>query len=296
MRPIPADFKICPAPVRDLWKRQAACDLCPRQCGVNRLAGEIGYCKTTAMPVINSCGPHFGEEEPLVGLSGSGTVFFAGCNLRCVYCQNADISHSVKGQEMAVSELADIYLSLQNEEGCHNINLVSPSHQVGAIAVSLDIAKKRGLHIPVIYNTGGYDSVDTIKQLEGLIDIYMPDMKYNDPKLAKLYSDAADYPEVNCAAVKEMHRQVGNLKIEDGIATRGLLVRHLVLPGDVAGSIEIMNFLKAQVSLKTAINIMNQYRPCLDAHEHPPLDQPCRKFEVDRLITYAREHRMRVIE
>ena len=294
MNHVPDDFKMCSEAVRTLWKSLAFCTLCPRRCGVNRLAGEVSYCKTGPLPVISSYGPHFGEEDILVGLSGSGTVFFAGCNLRCVYCQNYDISHLNRGREMPVSELIAVFLELQ-EQGCHNINLVSPTHQIAAIAVAVELAKKRDLQIPVIYNTGGYDSVETLRLIEGLIDIYMPDMKYADAEKSSIYSDAADYPQVNFAAVKEMQRQVGNLEIVDAIAEKGLLVRHLVLPNQIAGSIEILNFLKAQISLKATVNIMGQYRPCGDADAFEPLGLVPEKFEIDYLVTYAREKGLNVI-
>lgn len=287
---------MCSEPVRALWRSLACCVLCPRRCGVNRLAGESGYCLTGALPVVSSHGPHFGEEEVLSGISGSGTVFFTGCNLRCVYCQNYAISHLRRGREIPVSELVDIFLELQ-QEGCHNLNLVSPTHQVAAIAVALELARKQGLSIPVVYNTGGYDSVDTLRQVNGLVDIYLPDMKYADADMAKLYSDAADYPDVSAEAVREMQRQVGDLQIIDAIAEKGLLVRHLVLPYGIAGSVEVFNFLKAQISLRTAVNIMDQYHPCGDAEgldEH--LRQTPKKFEIDYLITYAREKGLRIIE
>jgi len=296
MSHIPDDFKMCSEPVRTLWRSMTDCRLCPRNCGVNRLGGELGYCCTGPLPVISSYGPHSGEEDVLSGISGSGTVFFTGCNLRCVFCQNYEISHLNRGSEIPVSELVSIFLELQ-EKGCHNINLVSPSHQVAAIAVALELARKQGLDLPVVYNSGGYDSVDTLKALEGMVDIYMPDMKYDNALPAGLYSEAPDYPEANQAAVKEMQRQVGNLELVDGIAVKGLLVRHLVLPKDIAGSVAILNFLKAQVSLTTAVNIMNQYRPAGDIDN---LDENLQlvptKFQIDYLITYAKEKGLRIIE
>jgi putative pyruvate formate lyase activating enzyme len=295
MNHIPDDFKMCSEPVRALWRGLADCRLCPRNCGVNRLAGQLGYCRTGPLPVISSYGPHYGEESVLSGVSGSGTVFFTGCNMRCVYCQNFDISHLNRGSEIPVSELVGIFLELQ-DKGCHNINLVSPTHQAAAIAVAIELARKQGLDLPVVYNSGGYDSVETLRLLDGAVDIYMPDMKYDDAEMAKHYSDAPDYPAINQAAVKEMQRQVGNLKAVDGIAVKGLLVRHLVLPENIAGSVNIINFLKAQVSLKTAINIMNQYRPAGDLEN---LDEALQlvpaKFDIDYLLTYAREKGLRII-
>lgn len=296
MNHVPDDFKMCSEPVRALWRSLACCELCPRRCGVNRLSGELGYCRVGALPKVSSHGPHHGEEEVLSGLSGSGTVFFTGCSLRCVYCQNYAISQLDHGEEIPVSELVAIFLELQRE-GCHNLNLVSPTHQVAAIAVALELARKQGLTIPVVYNTGGYDSVDTLRQIAGLVDIYLPDMKYADAEMAKLYSDAPDYPEVNAEAVREMQRQVGDLQVVDAIAERGLLVRHLVLPGGIAGSVSIFNFLKAQVSLRTAVNIMDQYHPCGDSEGLDAcLRRTPKKFEIDYLITYAREKGLRIIE
>lgn len=286
---------MCSDPVRALWKSLSHCKLCPRKCGVNRLQREVGYCQTAALPVISSYGPHFGEESVLVGISGSGTVFFTGCNLRCVFCQNYEISHLNRGREILVSELVDIFLDLQKQD-CHNINLVSPTHQIAAIAVAIEIARKQGLTIPIVYNTGGYDSVETLRSIQGLIDIYMPDMKYYDPEMSRVYSDAPDYPQINFAAVGEMHRQVGDLKVEDAVAQKGLLVRHLVLPGDISGSVQILNFLKARISLKTAVNIMDQYRPCYEADLFEELNHRTSKFEIDYLVTYAREKGLRIID
>lgn len=210
------------------------CHLCPRQCGVNRLAGESGKCHITQQAVVSSYGPHFGEEAPLVGRYGSGTIFFTYCNLRCVFCQNYTTSQLGEGRPEDKEELAKMMLSLQTQ-GCHNINLVSPTHVVPYILEAMEIAVGMGLYLPLVYNSGGYDSVETLKLLDGLIDIYMPDMKYSDAKTAEQLSGIKDYPLVNKAAVKEMHRQVGNLKIdEQGVAQRGLLVRHLVLPNRIS--------------------------------------------------------------
>lgn len=296
MNHIPDDFKMCSDRVRTLWRSLQECRLCPRNCGVNRLAGQLGYCQTGPLPVISSYGAHFGEEEVLVGVCGSGTVFFSGCNLRCVFCQNYEISHLHRGQEKPVSELVRIFLELQ-DEGCHNINLVTPTHQIAAIAVAFELARKQGLSVPIVYNTGGYDSLHTLRQIEGLVDIYMPDMKYADPAMAELYSDAGDYPDVNTQAVKEMQRQVGDLHVVEGVAQKGLLVRHLVMPDGIAGGVSTINFIKAQISLRTAINIMDQYCPCGDANipEHPLAKKP-KKYEIDYLITYAREKGLRIIE
>ena len=212
------------------------CELCPRCCHVNRLKGELGQCRTGERAVVSSYGPHFGEEAPLVGTGGSGTIFFAHCNLHCVFCQNCSISQLGEGSEVSSQDLAHMMLSLQHR-GCHNINLVTPTHVVPQILEALELAVADGLNIPLVYNCGGYESVDTLRLLDGIVDIYMPDMKYADSSIARQYSGVEDYAAVNRAAVKEMHRQVGDLQIDDqGIAVRGLLVRHLVLPQRAGGN------------------------------------------------------------
>ena len=262
------------------------CTLCPRQCKVYRSKGEIGFCSITDMPVVSSAGPHFGEERELVGYGGSGTIFFAGCNLGCVFCQNFDISHHRHGHKVTIERLAQSMLELQNY-GCCNINFVTPTHVIPAIMAAIELAKKEGLTLPTVYNTGGYDSVETLKLLEGLVDIYMPDMKYSDPAAAKELSSAADYPQVNREAVKEMHRQVGNLQVEKGVATRGLLVRHLVLPNQQAGSSAIIDFLAKQISTKTVINVMDQYRPCYKASSHTKINRRPTIEEIESVRNYA---------
>ncbi|RMG05932.1 MAG: radical SAM protein, partial [Nitrospirae bacterium] len=199
--------------VETLEAALAGCNLCPRGCGVNRLEGETGFCRTGALPVVSSWGPHFGEERPITGLSGSGTIFFTHCNLGCIYCQNYTISHLGDGAEISVERLSEIMLSLQRQ-GCHNINLVSPTHQVPMIVRALFLARERGLSIPLVYNTGGYDSTRVLRVLEGMVDIYMPDFKYADPEVSEKLSDAPDYPEVAKEAIREMHRQVGDLVMD----------------------------------------------------------------------------------
>jgi len=225
-----------------LWENMNSCTLCPRKCKANRNKGETGFCGIADMPVVSSVGPHFGEESELVGFGGSGTIFFAGCNLGCIFCQNFDISHQCHGSEMTIEQLAQSMIGLQNY-GCCNINLVTPTHLVAPIMTAIESARKKGLKLPIVYNTGGYDSVETLELLAGMIDIYMPDMKYSDSKVAEKLSSAADYPQINQAALKEMHKQVGDLQVENGIASRGLLVRHLVLPEGLSGSFEIIDFL-----------------------------------------------------
>jgi putative pyruvate formate lyase activating enzyme len=250
------------------------CNLCPRNCLVDRHHGERGLCRTGDLPVTSSYGPHFGEEDPLVGRHGSGTIFFTHCNLYCIFCQNYEISHGGEGEEISLADLAAMMLSLQRR-GCHNINFVTPSHQVYQILAALPLAIDGGLNVPLVYNTGGYDAVDTLRLLDGVIDIYMPDFKFWDPQVAADLCQAEDYPEVARRAFKEMHRQVGDLVMDEtGVARRGLLVRHLVLPDDLSGTAGIMNFLAREISPATYVNVMGQYRPCGRAAGHPSL----RKF------------------
>ena len=237
--------------------------------------------------MISSYGPHFGEEAPLVGKYGSGTIFFTYCNLKCVFCQNYTISQLGEGYAVDSEELAGMMLSLQ-ARGCHNINLVSPTHVVPYILEGLYLAAGMGLHLPLVYNSGGYDAVETLELLDGIVDIYMPDMKYSDEKTAEQLSGIRDYPRVNRAAIKEMHRQVGDLQIDDdGIAQRGLLVRHLVLPNRLAGTEEIVRFLAREVSTNTYLNIMAQYHPCHQAFTIPQLSRPVLKEEFDEAVKLA---------
>jgi putative pyruvate formate lyase activating enzyme len=274
--------------VAEAQERMHACDLCPRECNVDR-AVETGACRTGMEAMVASFAPHFGEEDPLRGTSGSGTIFFAGCNLNCKYCQNYDISQRGRGREVEAEDLASMMLTLQSQ-GCHNINLVSPSHVVAPILIALLIAAEAGLRRPIVYNTGGYDAVSTLKLLDGVVDIYMPDMKYADAEAGHQYSGIPNYPQVNQAAVREMHRQVGDLAVdENGIALRGLLVRHLVLPNGLAGTAEIAQFLAEEISPDTYINVMDQYRPCYRAHELPPLDRPITSAEFQAAMEAARQ-------
>jgi putative pyruvate formate lyase activating enzyme len=254
------------------------CTACPRECRVDRTAGDTGYCRTGDKPFISGYGPHFGEESPLVGRFGSGTIFFGNCNLGCLFCQNYSISHLGEGMAITFERLAGIMLDLQNE-GCHNINLVTPTHQMPMILRALKIASGQGLNIPVVYNCGGYESLNALRILEGIIDIYMPDFKYSDRGMALRYSYAEGYPESAKAALKEMHRQTGDLVVRNGIALRGLLVRHLVLPGGISGTEEVVRFIAEDISKDTYINIMDQYHPCHKAAEHPPLDRRITKAE-----------------
>jgi putative pyruvate formate lyase activating enzyme len=263
------------------------CTLCPRNCRVNRTAGEVGFCRTGDKPVVVSWGPHFGEERPLVGRFGSGTIFFSFCNLGCIFCQNWTISHLGEGEKISCEKLASVMMHL-HEMGCHNINLVTPTHQVPMILHSIAIASEKGLDIPIVYNCGGYESVEALKILDGVVDIYMPDFKYSDSSMALKYSKAKDYPEKAKAAIKEMHRQVGDLVIDErGIALRGLLVRHLVLPSGIAGTKEIVRFIAEEISRNTYINIMDQYYPCYKAFEHPPLDRRITAGEYAEAVKIA---------
>ena len=244
------------------------CTLCPRDCRVNRLEGELGYCGIGARARISSSGPHFGEEPPLVGRCGSGTIFFARCNMGCLFCQNYEISQYGEGDEVDGEGLAEIMSSLQTQ-GCHNINLVTPTHVVPQILEALSLVQGMGLRLPIVYNCGGYESLSTLKLLEGVIDIYMPDAKYASGEIAQQLSDAPDYPEIMLQALREMHQQVGDLEIDPrGVATKGLLVRHLVLPHGLAGTREVARFLAREISPHTYLNIMDQYRPTHRAHEY----------------------------
>jgi putative pyruvate formate lyase activating enzyme len=265
-----------------------SCALCPRQCGVDRDGDEKGYCRTGSRAVVSSYSPHFGEEDPLVGTGGSGTIFFTHCNLLCLFCQNYEISHLGEGREVTSDHLAKIMLSLQSL-GCHNINFVSPSHVVAQILEALPAAIADGLRIPLVYNTGGYDSVETIQMLQGVFDIYMPDIKFMDGEIADQCCRAKDYPEKVKAAIKEMHRQVGDLVVNHrGIAERGLLIRHLVLPGGMAGTRQAMRFLAQGVSPNTYVNIMAQYRPCGEAHQHSPLNRRITPAEYEEALFIAK--------
>ncbi len=267
------------------------CVLCGNHCHIDRTV-RAGPCGIKDAVHIASYGPHFGEEDVLRGWQGSGTIFFAGCNLHCVYCQNYDISQWVTGRPVAIADLAKIMLDLQ-DRGCHNINLVSPTHIAAHIVPALAAAVTNGLKIPLVYNTGGYDGPQALALMDGLVDIYMPDMKYADPAIAEALSAIRDYPHVNRTAVKEMHRQVEDLVIDDrGLARRGLLVRHLVLPGSIAGTAETMRFLAEEISPHTYVNIMGQYRPAYRARacatRTAPIDRPVTSAEVAEAIQLAK--------
>jgi len=282
-------------------ERLVSCGLCPNLCLVDRTEaaeGAVssgsaqgagpGACRSGRLAVISGYGPHHGEEDCLRGWAGSGTVFFSHCNLSCVFCQNWETSHQGVGRAVTAADLAGIWLDLQ-ARGCHNINLVSPSHVVAQILEALEIAADEGLRLPLVYNSGGYDSLETLRLLDGVVDIYMPDMKYGDSETGRRLSGIADYREVNQAAVREMHRQAGDLRLDaQGLAYRGLLVRHLILPGNLAGTETVLRFLVEEISPFTCLNLMDQYRPCFEASHHPPLDRPLERAEYREMHELAR--------
>ena len=274
-----------------LWAVMEECRLCPRECGVNRLTGERGFCRAPgAKLIVSSFTPHFGEERPLVGQGGSGTIFLTHCNLRCVFCQNWEISHLGRGNNSSVDELAKMMLKLQ-KVGCHNINLVTPTHYSAAIVKALDIAAAKGLRLPVVYNTSGYERIEILKLLDGIVDIYLPDFKYWDKAMAAKYSAGAEhYPELTRAAVWEMHRQVGVAKpAANGIMQRGLMIRHLVMPNDTSGSEKVMEWIAENLPKDTYVNIMAQYRPVYKAYDYPEISRRISTKEYDKVVNKAVE-------
>jgi putative pyruvate formate lyase activating enzyme len=267
------------------------CTLCPHQCRVDRSLSKEGFCRSGTLPIVSSWNAHFGEESVLVGRRGSGTIFFTNCNMCCVYCQNYDISQLGNGREVSYSELAEMMMALK-DRGCHNINFVTPTHMVFSIVQALLLAIPRGLDLPLVYNSGGYDSLQVLTMLAGVFDIYMPDFKYADREVAFSLSGVKEYPKTAMEAIREMHRQVGDLFIDErGIALRGLLVRHLVLPNEQAGTRKVIDFL-SELSRYTYLNIMDQYRPLFRAHEHPDLGRMVTLQEIDEAVSYARQSGM----
>ena len=264
----------------------SSCTVCPRRCGVDRTRDERGYCGGGLLLAVPSYGPHFGEEPPLVGRYGSGTIFFTGCNMRCIFCQNYEISQARRGVDVSPGRLAGMMLELQ-ERRCHNINLVSPSHFVPQILQAVLIAAEKGLVIPLVYNTGTYDSVETLRLLEGVIDIYMPDAKYGNEEIARTLSDAPGYPALMQDAILEMQRQVGDLIVRDGVAERGLIIRHLVLPRDLARSDLVIQFIGEQVSREAYVNIMDQYHPCGEAVGKPRIGRRIKRSEFREALEIA---------
>ena len=275
--------------IEKLYRILESCELCPRKCNINRLKEKKGYCGTGRDLVISGCFSHFGEEAVLVGENGSGTIFLAGCNLKCVYCQNYEISYLKKGRKVSEEDCAQMMLKLQ-KEGCHNINFVTPTHFAPQIVKAIKIAAENGFTLPIIWNCGGYENIEVIKLLEGIVDIYMPDFKYGGREAAERYSNAPDYFEREKEAIKEMQRQVGSLQIDkNGIAFRGLLVRHLVLPDDLAESEKILEFLAKEISKNTYVNIMAQYWPCGDIAKFPELNRRITRKEYSIVINIARK-------
>lgn len=272
-----------------LWSLLSQCRCCPRRCEVDRIQGEVGVCRSTAQLRVCSAAPHFGEEPPLVGRHGSGTIFFSHCNLLCCFCQNWEIAHRGEGALCSHRQLAELMLDLQRR-GCHNVNLVTCSHVVPNIVKALRIAIAGGLSIPLVYNTSGYDSLEVIRLLDGIVDLYLPDFKYQDGELAARYSSqAGDYPEVAAAVIRQMHRQVGDLVVDErGIAQRGLIVRHLVMPHNIAGTDRFVRWVATELSPSTYVNLMAQYRPAYRAVRHPEIARRPTPEEWRQALTWAR--------
>jgi len=259
------------------------CTVCPRKCLANRIAGDVGECNIPAQLKISSANLHFGEEPPISGTNGSGTIFLSGCNLHCVYCQNYPISQYHNGEYYSTSKVAAMMIALE-KRGAHNINFVTPSHNVPLLMKAMLEAYKSGLTVPIIHNSSGYDSIEMLKLLDGVIDIYMPDMRYADSKHSKSFSDVADYPEINRAVIKEMHRQVGILQVVDSVAVKGLLIRHLVLPGDISGSKIIFDFIANEISKDTYVAVMSQYFPAYNACTHSVLSRRLSQPEYESAL------------
>ncbi len=273
--------------IEKAYKILESCEICPHKCKVNRTENQKGFCRSGINPVVSSYNPHYGEEPPISGIYGSGTIFFTNCTMRCIYCQNYPISQLGNGKEVSVDDLAFMMLYLQ-KKSCHNINFVTPTHFVPQILKALKLAIKRGFKLPLVYNTSGYESIEILKLLDGIVDIYLPDMKYADEKVAFKYSGIKNYPEINQSAIKEMYRQVGDLKTDKmGIAYRGVLIRHLVLPYNLAGSKKILDFLKKEVSLTITIGIMSQYFPAYKAVDDPKLKYRITPEEYNEVVEYA---------
>ena len=262
------------------------CQLCGHCCGVNRKTGERGECGLSTEVLVSSVGPHFGEEPELVGYRGSGTIFFAGCNLSCQFCQNWDISQAAQGHPCSIDQLAQYMLELQGI-GCHNVNLVTPTPYTPSILEAIHLARDKGLDVPIVYNCGGYETIEALQLCEGAIEIYMPDAKYSDAEIAEQFSFAPDYPEVNREALKEMHRQVGDLWVENNVATRGLLIRHLVLPNYPENTQGVLDFIAGEISPDSYVNVMDQYHPCYRADTLPGMDRRLTRSEYEEAVDYA---------
>ncbi|MEW6660863.1 MAG: radical SAM protein [Bacillota bacterium] len=300
MSRIPSYRQLGPAALEDranqALSRLTECNLCPHLCRINRKEGLKGICRAGPEAIISSYGPHFGEERPLVGKKGSGTIFFAYCSLKCVFCQNWEISWGGEGQPVSNQELAEMMIDLAGQ-GCHNINLVTPTHFVPQILAALAIAADKGLSIPLVYNCGGYETLDTLTLLDGIVDIYMPDFKYSKNDAAYRYSGVKDYAGRAKEALREMYRQVGDLQLdEQGIALRGLLVRHLVMPEDLAGTEEVLRFLATEISPALFVNVMRQYYPAYKAKDYPPLDRPLTRTEFRQALEHARQLGLNILD
>jgi len=268
-----------------------SCEVCPHRCGVNRLKGELGFCKTGKNVIVDSYFPHRGEEKPIRGYRGSGTVFFSYCNMRCIYCQNYQISQLGEGREVSPEELSEMFLELQ-VMGCHNLNLVTPSHVVPQILSALYLAVQKGFRLPIVYNTSSFDSLESLRLLEGIVDIYLADLKYADREIARRYSKVKNYPEIAMAAIKEMYRQVGDLILDKrGIAIRGLLIRHLVLPNGLAGTEKVAEFL-GSLSKNMAVNVMDQYYPSYMAWKYPELNRRITQREYHQALSSMKGFRL----
>lgn len=273
----------------ELWDIMESCELCPRRCGVDRLAGDEGFCGASSQLEITSYHPHFGEEKPLVGRGGSGTIFLTNCGLRCVFCINWQISHGGEGSRRSVEDMANMMLALQ-ERGCPNINVVTPTHYSPHIVLALDLAAANGLRIPLVYNTCGWERVEILRKLDGIVDIYLPDFKYADGELAARYSsDAGTYPEMTKASLLEMNRQVGVARpAPDGLVYRGLMIRHLVMPNNVGGTRQVIQWVADNLPRDTYFNIMSQYRPMYKASEYPEISRRITREEYESAVQYAR--------
>lgn len=264
-----------------------ACRICPRKCGVNRTSGKRGYCGAPANPVVYSYNSHHGEEPPISGSKGSGTIFFSYCNMKCAYCQNYYFSQLDQGKETSIEVLSGMMLGLQ-KRGCHNINLVNPTHYVPQILKALEAALKDGLSIPIVYNTSGYDLLETLRMLEGIADIYLPDMRYSDNAMAKKYSDANDYVGYNRKAVMEMNRQVGDLVLDkNGVAIKGLIIRLLAIPNNISGTVDSLKFIKSHISQNASLSIMSQYYPTFKAYEYPDISGRVSAAEYKNIVDEA---------
>lgn len=275
---------------QELWRVMERCQLCPRQCGASRLDGEAGFCGASSRLLVAAFHPHFGEERPLVGTGGSGAIFFTHCNLRCVFCINWQISQGGQGTERSLEELAGMMLALQ-DKGCHNINIVTPTHYAAHLVLALDRAAARGLRLPVVYNTSGWERLEILRLLDGIVDIYLPDIKYADEAMADRYSSGArTYPPMTQAALVEMHRQVGVAKpAADGLVSRGLMIRHLVMPNDVGGTKAVVEWIAAHLPKDMYVNLMSQYRPMFRASEYPPIARRLTRSEYEEAVRWAKE-------